>query len=109
MHDLAERKAVSIGPRTVNINGEPKAAFYLSKKELNDLFTRNGFNTNGVAWLKMIIRFKETWDEVAPSPSVILNRDEDWKVVFIHPNKTDLTSLKMYAEDSSLQMLAVES
>lgn len=107
MHSEAERLAVSIGPRISNINGQNKAAYYLTKKELKNLFTKNGFNTNGVAWLKMIVSWKETWEEIAPSEGKILNRDEDWNVYFIHINVNDLTALKMFAEDQGTPMLAV--
>lgn len=109
MHSEAERLAVSIGPRISNINGQNKAAYYLTKKELKNLFTKNGFNTNGVAWLKMIISWKETWEEIAPSEGKILNRDEDWRVYFIHINSNDLTALRMFGEDNGTPILAVEA
>ena len=107
MHSEAERKAISIGPRTTNINGNPRAAYYLTKKELRDLFTRNGFNTNGVAWLKMIIGWKNTWAELAPTEAKILDKDEDWKIVFLHPDYADYRTLQMYGEDNNVPILAV--
>lgn len=81
MHSEAERKAIGIGPRITSSNNvdSPVAGYYLTKKELRDLFARNGFNTNGVSWLKMIIGWKDIWEELAPSPTRILDKnDNSW-------------------------------
>lgn len=110
MHSEAERKAVSFGPRISNINGKDKAAYFLTKEELRSLFAMNGFNPNGVAWLNMVINWKEIWEEVGPSASMIKDVDESgWRIYFIHPNKTDLTALKMFGEDKGVPILAVEA
>lgn len=108
MHTVAERHAVNLGPRISTINGQPRAAYYLDKKELRNLFAKNGFNTNGVAWLKMIVGFKEFWEELAPSQATILDANETWRVYFVHPCATDLIALKMFGENNSVPILAVE-
>ena len=109
MHREAERKAVSFGPRISNINGTTKAAYFMTKEELRKLFAQNGFNPDGVAWLNMVINWKSVWDEVGPSPATIKDKDEtDWRIYFIHPNKSDLTALKMFGENNGVPILAVE-
>lgn len=110
MHSEAERLAVSIGPRISNVNGRSEAAYFLTKDELRKLFSMNGFNTNGVPWLKMIITFKEVWEEVAPSPTRILDKDDNgWRMYFVHINPSDLLTLKMFGEDNRVPVLAVEA
>lgn len=109
MHSEAERKAVSFGPRISNINGTQKAAYYMTKEELRKLFAQNGFNPDGVAWLNMVNNWKSIWEDVGPSASIIKNADEsDWRFYFIHPNKSDLTALKMFGENNGVPILAVE-
>lgn len=107
MHDEAVRYAIAeYGPRISDINGiskEPKAAYFLTKKELNVLFSKNGFNTNGVSWLKMIIKWGEVWEELTPSASSILDRHyENWGVYFRDLSESDLTALKMYGDNHNV-------
>ena len=113
MHDAAMRYAIAeCGPRISDINGiskEPKAAYYLTKKELNVLFSKNGFNTNGVSWLKMIIKWGEVWEELTPSATTILDRRFDnWGVYFRDLSESDLTTLKMFAENHNVPMFPRE-
>lgn len=107
MHDEAMRYAIAeYGPRISDINGmfkEPKAAFYLTKKELNVLFSKNGFNTNGVSWLKMIIKWGEVWEELIPSPNAVLDKHyENWAVYFRDLSDSDRTRLQMYGENNNV-------
>lgn len=107
MHDEAMRCAIAeYGPRISDINGiskEPKAAYYLTRKELNKLFSKNGFNTNGVSWLKMIIKWGEVWEEFTPSAASILDRRyENWAVYFTDLSESDLTRLKMFGENNNV-------
>ena len=108
MYSLAYRRAITLGPRILNVNGKERAAYYLTKAELKKLFTLNGFNTERVTWLKYIIAWKETWEEVAPSPARILDpNDDDWSVIFAHPNVTELSELRKFGEASDIQIVAV--
>ena len=108
MYSLAYRKAIALGPRILDVNGNPRAAYHLTKDELKKLFTLNGFNTERVTWLKYIIAWKETWEEVAPSPARILDpNDDDWSVIFAHPNVTELSELRKFGEASDIQIVAV--
>lgn len=107
MHDEAIRHAIAeYGPRISDINGisnEPRAAYYLTRKELDKLFTKNGFNTNGISWLKMILKWGETWEEVMPSASAVLDRHyESWAVYFRDLSESDLTRLKMFGENHNV-------
>lgn len=107
MHEEAIRCAIAeYGPRLTNVNGAwdtQRAAYYLTKKELDKLFTKNGFNTNGVPWLKMILKFGETWGENLPSQSTVMDRNFDsWQIVFVNLPESDLTRLKMFAENHNV-------
>ena len=110
MHDEAERLAVKIGPRPSDLNGnvdKPRMAYYLTKRELRNLFAKNGFNTNGVSWLKMIIGWREVWEEMAPTNARILDKnDNTWNVYFVHPNESDLTTLRMCGENKDTPIFA---
>lgn len=109
MHTVAERSAMVKGPRIVDINGEKRAAYYLSKTELRDLFRKHGYNTKGITWLNYIIGWKETWGEVAPAPSCILDPEDEWNIIFAHPNNFQLSLLRKYGEDNNVMIVAVES
>jgi len=107
MHALAERKAVEMGPRVLSVNGQENLAYYLTKKELSKLFSMNGFNTDGVPWLKQINKFVEVWNEVGPNSARILNKeDNNWRICFVHLNQSDLITLKFFSEDKNIPILA---
>lgn len=110
MHEEAERLAVKIGPRISDLNGNtdtPRAAYYLTKRELRNLFAKNGFNTNGVSWLKMIIGWREVWEEMAPSNARILDKNDNmWNVYFVHINEQDLNYLRIYGESKDTPIFA---
>lgn len=107
MHDEAIRYASEIGPRITDNNGifkEPRATYYLTKTELKKLFSKNGFNTNGVSWLKMIITWGEVWEELTPSPASILNRNyESWLVCFVDLTESDRSRLYLYADNNNVR------
>lgn len=108
MHGLSERKAIELGPRILTINGKTRACYYLTKEELKVLFAKNGFNPNGVSWLKQIICFKEIWGEVGPSVQTILDPEQDeWQIIFINLDATSLLNLQLFGENNDTPILAV--
>ena len=108
MHALAERAAINKGPRIIEINGVDKAAYYLTKDELAKLFTLNGYNTSRISWLKYILEWKRTWEEIAPNPSRILDPDDDdWSMIFIHVSDFDRGTLYQFSDKNDVAALVV--
>ena len=108
MYEICAREAISQGPRVKNVNGELRSVYGLSRSELSKIFERAGYKKDRIAWLKVIIAFRDTWDEIAPSDTVILNPDErNWSVIFIHLTDTQKKDLQWFAEDNKIPALAV--
>lgn len=108
MHAICEREAIRLGPRAKPVNGTVQAVYCLTREELHKIFIKNGFRRDGVAWLKMVISFRDTWDEIAPDDKKILNpNDTTWIMVFTHVSEKEYMELQFFAEENSLKSLAV--
>ena len=108
MFAACEREAKSKGPRSVAINGTMRTAYCLSRGELNNIFRKNGFRRDGVAWLHYVMDFRDVFEAVAPSDAVILIPNERWFVAFTNVTKSEYLDLQLAAEDFGSPVLAVE-
>ena len=104
MHGYALDKALKDGPQEFNICGEVRMAYGLTKKDLKELFFTKGYNTStGVRWRTSILEWLDYFNDklTIRDPNQILNKKESlkWSVVFYSLDRSDLTALKMKAED----------
>ena len=110
MHSICERKAKEIGPRVRMVEGEYRAAFYLTREELAKEFGKCGYKRDRVAWLKVIREFREIFDEIVPKDTILMDPNETgWVVVFTHLTKSEQMELRMFAEDNQILSLGVEA
>ena len=110
MYELCRREAIKKGPRVMKVNGQPRTVYALNRKELAKIFVKEGYREDRIAWLKIVIAFRDIWEEAAPNNTTILNPNESWSVAFIH-NLTDseILDLKYAAEDQSIPSLVAEA
>lgn len=71
MRDLARAEAIRQGPKLIDVNGKKKVAFALTKENLKHIYETAGYNTDGIAWLKQIIRWR-ILGELPPKDEVVL-------------------------------------
>lgn len=110
MHSICERKAKEKGPRVKMVNGEYRAVFCLTREELAKEFGKCGYKRERVAWLKVILEFRDIWDEITPKESVLMDpAEKDWFVIFVNLTKSEETELRMFAEDNQIRSLGVEA
>lgn len=110
MYELCRREAIKKGPRVMKVDGQPRTVYGLRRDELAKIFVKEGFRKDRIAWLKIVIAFRDVWEEVAPKDSTILNPNESWSVAFIQ-NLTDaeILDLKFTAEDQHIPSLVAEA
>lgn len=107
MHTLAQRMAVNIGPRVMNVRGEFKTVFGLSKAEARKLFNDSGYNvTTGSRWRSVISDWADPelfGDVVTADRTTLLNKNEvgNWCVVFMNLNKDEVLDLQFKAEETN--------
>lgn len=110
MYEECRRAAIKKGPTVYKVNGEQRVVYALSREELAKIFVKAGYRKERVAWLKVIMAFRDVWDEIAPKDSVLLNPEERWYVVFVQDlSDTEILDLKFYAEDVHIPSLVAEA
>ena len=58
MYDLALARSLEIGPRVINLNGKPTAAYAMRKTELKRLFVEQGYSPRRHTWINNV----KDWD-----------------------------------------------
>lgn len=110
MYEECRREAFKKGPRVKKVNGELRVVYALSREELAKIFVKAGYRKERVAWLKVIMAFRDVWDELAPKDSIILNPEEQWSVIFVQDlSDSQVLDLKFYAEDQHIPSLVAEA
>lgn len=110
MYEECRREAIKKGPTVKIVNGEQRTVYALTRDELAKIFVKAGYRKERVAWLKVIMAFRDVWDEIAPKDSVILNPEELWYVIFVHNlSDSEVLDLKLFAEDEHIPSLVAEA
>lgn len=110
IHNLAQRYAISKGPRTFNIRGTDRKAYGITKKELRLIFHNNGYNTTtGSRWRTTIMEWLEPDlhnDLLTVDPTILPNKKEtvEWAVIFSHLDRLDYINLKQKGENDELKV-----
>lgn len=107
MHTQAQRMAMDKGPRVMNIRGELKTVYGLTKTEVRKLFNDNGYNvTTGSRWRSIISDWADPelfGDVVTADQTTLLNKKEvgNWCIVFTQLTKDELVNLQFSAEENN--------
>lgn len=110
MYELCRREAIKKGPRVMKVDGELRTTYALSREELAKIFVKEGFRKDRIAWLKIIISFKDVWEAVGPNDSTILNPNESWSIAFVQDlTDSQILDLKFAAEDNHYPSLVAEA
>ena len=89
MRNIARDKALQQGPKVIEFNDKQKIAYALNKTDLRVLFETAGFNTDGIAWLKQICRWRIIGELVPLDKTVLSKTENDWSVIFVSISEED--------------------
>lgn len=107
MRDLARKAAIDAGPKILEINDQRRVAYAIDKNELKILYESNGFNTDGIGWLKQICRWRLLGELVPNDATVQSKTSNDWAVCFITLNDAQELMLHSFAGRNELSDAAV--